>query len=139
MGWKLLPSLMLTRVPWLKREDGEFPGKMASFQVLCSLSIMHPVILQLNRLCLFRSLTICQKKKKRFLLKYIARDELVVLGQGTGGVPEMRNSISAYEEKSPLYGFLQYRRRKVIIKYMPEGLSRLVQGTNFFFFFFCFG
>jgi hypothetical protein len=43
-------------------------------------------------------------------------------------VPEVRNAIDNYEETSPLYGFLQYRRRKVILRYMPEGLSRLVQG-----------
>ena len=56
---------------------------------------------------------------------------MAILGQGIGGVPEMRNTISAFEEQSPLYGFLQYRRRKVVIKYMPDGLSRLLQGTGF--------
>jgi hypothetical protein len=51
-----------------------------------------------------------------------------LLDRGTGGVPEVRNAIDNYEETSPLYGFLQYRRRKVILRYMPEGLSRLIQG-----------
>ncbi|CAG7929039.1 unnamed protein product [Penicillium olsonii] len=61
-----------------------------------------------------------------FLLHYVARDEVALHARGTGGVPEVRNAIEAYEECSPLYGFLQYRRRKVIIRYMPEGLSRLI-------------
>ncbi|KAJ5558418.1 hypothetical protein N7535_008628 [Penicillium sp. DV-2018c] len=61
-----------------------------------------------------------------FLLHYVARDEVALHERGTGGVPEVRNVIDNYEECSPLYGFLQYRRRKVIIRYMPEGLSRLV-------------
>ncbi|KAJ5121504.1 uncharacterized protein N7515_009465 [Penicillium bovifimosum] len=61
-----------------------------------------------------------------FLLHYVARDEVALHERGTGGVPEIRNVIDSYEECSPLYGFLQYRRRKVIIRYMPEGLSRLV-------------
>ena len=65
----------------------------------------------------------------RFLLKYVSRDEVSVLGKGTGGISEVRSAVESYEEKSPLYGFLQYRRRKVILKYVPEGMSRLLQGT----------
>lgn len=42
----------------------------------------------------------------------------------------MRNAIDKYGEPSPLYGFLQYRRRKVILRYMPEGMSRLIQGQT---------
>ncbi|KAJ5356176.1 hypothetical protein N7517_010785 [Penicillium concentricum] len=61
-----------------------------------------------------------------FLLHYVARDEVALHERGTGGVPEIRNAIDGYEECLPLYGFLQYRRRKVIIRYMPEGLSRLI-------------
>lgn len=44
-------------------------------------------------------------------------------------MPEVRNAIDNYNETSPLYGFLHYRRRKVILRYMPEGLSRLILGT----------
>jgi hypothetical protein len=55
---------------------------------------------------------------------------VALLERGTGGVPEVRNAIDNYEEISPLYGFLQYRRRKVILRYMPEGLSRLILGTS---------
>lgn len=64
----------------------------------------------------------------RFLLRYVSRDEVALLDRGTGGVPDVRNAIDGYEEKSPLYGFLQYRRRKVVLSYLPEGMSRLVQG-----------
>ncbi|KAH8880432.1 hypothetical protein GQ53DRAFT_537705 [Thozetella sp. PMI_491] len=62
-----------------------------------------------------------------FLLKYASRDELEILGRGNGGIVEIRNNIAQHEEKSPLYGFLRYRRRNVIIKYLPEDCSRLIQ------------
>ncbi|KAK0646633.1 hypothetical protein B0T16DRAFT_166564 [Cercophora newfieldiana] len=62
-----------------------------------------------------------------FLLKYASRDEVELLGRGNGGVVEVRNAVDEYEETSPLYGFLRYRRRNVIIKYLPDDCSRLVQ------------
>ncbi|KAJ4355395.1 uncharacterized protein N0V89_003411 [Didymosphaeria variabile] len=62
-----------------------------------------------------------------FLLKYASRDSVEILTRGTGGAAEARTAIAAYEEKSPLYGFLLYRRRKVLIKYVPESTSRLLQ------------
>ena len=40
----------------------------------------------------------------------------------------MKQIIADYNEQSPLYGFVQYRRRKVLLKYVPEGTSRLLQG-----------
>lgn len=55
---------------------------------------------------------------------------MTLLGRGTGGVPDVRAAVEAYDEKSPLYGFLQYRRRKVVLKYIPDGVSRLVQGEE---------
>ncbi|EGS20825.1 uncharacterized protein CTHT_0026630 [Thermochaetoides thermophila DSM 1495] len=55
------------------------------------------------------------------------RDEVELLGRGNGGIVELRNLISQYEEKSPLYGYLRYRRRNVIIRYLPEDCSRLIQ------------
>ena len=64
----------------------------------------------------------------RFLLKYIARDSVDLLNAGTGGVTEVREAIEQHDEKSPLYGFVQYRRRKVLLKFIPEGTSRLLQG-----------
>ncbi|KKY33844.1 putative prolipoprotein diacylglyceryl transferase [Diaporthe ampelina] len=62
-----------------------------------------------------------------FLLKYTSRDEVDVLAKGNGGTVDMRNNIAQYEETSPLFGLLRYRRRNVIIKYLPEGCSRLIQ------------
>ncbi|KAK2070066.1 hypothetical protein P8C59_004598 [Phyllachora maydis] len=62
-----------------------------------------------------------------FLLKYASRDEIVLLGLGTGGIVEIRNNIAQHEDVSPLFGFLRYRRRSVVIKYIPEECSRLVQ------------
>ena len=66
----------------------------------------------------------------RFLLKYISRDSVDLLGRGKGGVHEARVEISKYQETSPLYGLIVYRRRKVLIKYIPNGTSRLLQGIT---------
>ncbi|TAQ89596.1 hypothetical protein B7494_g2061 [Chlorociboria aeruginascens] len=62
-----------------------------------------------------------------FLLKYATRDEVELLGKGTGGILEIRGAIAKYEEPSPLFGFLRYRRRNVVIKYVPDDCSRLFQ------------
>ncbi|KAI9837239.1 MAG: hypothetical protein M1819_000313 [Sarea resinae] len=62
-----------------------------------------------------------------FLLKYVSRDEVGLLSRGNGGVIETREAIGQFTEASPLYGFIQYRRRKVLIRYIPEGTSRLLQ------------
>ncbi|KAH0499628.1 hypothetical protein TgHK011_006807 [Trichoderma gracile] len=62
-----------------------------------------------------------------FLLKYSSRDEVELLEKGNGGIDEMRNAIAGFEEEKPLYGFLRYRRRNVIVKYLPEDCSRLIQ------------
>ncbi|KAL8826931.1 MAG: hypothetical protein Q9170_007215 [Blastenia crenularia] len=66
----------------------------------------------------------------RFLLHYVTRDEVGLLKRGSGGVVDIRDSILQHDEQSPLYGFVHYRRRKVILKYVPEGTSRLLQGLN---------
>ncbi|CAD6569982.1 MAG: hypothetical protein ASARMPREDX12_003259 [Alectoria sarmentosa] len=62
-----------------------------------------------------------------FLLNYISRDEVSLLEKGNGGLAELQEVVNRYEQQSPLYGFIQYRRRKVILKYIPEGTSRLLQ------------
>ncbi len=49
--------------------------------------------------------------------------------RGKGGVAEVQEVVHGYEEESPLYGFIHYRRRKVVLKYVPEGTSRLLLGT----------
>ena len=67
-------------------------------------------------------------RDNRFLLKYISRDEVDILGNGSGGLPETRSAFEKYDEKSPLYGMVLYRRKKVLIKYIPDGTSRLLQG-----------
>ncbi|KPI38371.1 uncharacterized protein AB675_12120 [Cyphellophora attinorum] len=63
-----------------------------------------------------------------FLLKYAegSRDTIEVYKRGTGGVSEARDAIESYPDKSPLYGMVQHRRRKVIVKYVPDGTSRLL-------------
>ena len=66
--------------------------------------------------------------KSRFLLQYSSRDAVEIYKQGTGGVGELRSELINYTVKSPLFGFLLYRRRKVLIKYVPDGTSRLLQG-----------
>ncbi|TQS35798.1 hypothetical protein Golomagni_03769 [Golovinomyces magnicellulatus] len=62
-----------------------------------------------------------------FLLKYASRDEIELFSCGNGGTGEMRNTIARYKDASPLFGFLRYRRKNVIIKFIPEECSRLVQ------------
>lgn len=66
----------------------------------------------------------------RFMLQYSTRDAVEIYEQGTGGVGEFRIELGNYTVKSPLFGFLLYRRRKVLIKYVPDGTSRLLQGTG---------
>lgn len=68
--------------------------------------------------------------QSRFLLKYVNRDTVNLLQRGSGGVGEARKAVENYEEKSPLYGVVQYRRKKFILKYVPHGTSRLLQGTQ---------
>lgn len=66
----------------------------------------------------------------RLLLKYVSRDAVDVLDRGTRGAPECRATLVQYDEKKPLYGFLLYRRRRVLVKYTPDGTSRLLLGTS---------
>ncbi|KAI7519391.1 hypothetical protein KC331_g20720, partial [Hortaea werneckii] len=65
-----------------------------------------------------------------FLLRYTSRDSVELLGRGRGGVHEARVCIAKYDEQSPLYGLIVYRRRKFLIKYIPEGTSRLLQART---------
>ncbi|KAF2396816.1 hypothetical protein EJ06DRAFT_559466 [Trichodelitschia bisporula] len=67
-----------------------------------------------------------------FLLKYNSRDSVEVLGHGTGGLGEMREAADAYydaemSQRNPLYGMIDFRRRKVLVKLVLEGSSRLMQ------------
>ncbi|KXS95408.1 hypothetical protein AC578_6772 [Pseudocercospora eumusae] len=65
-----------------------------------------------------------------FLLKYTSRDSVELLARGKHGVSEARNAITAHTDASPLYGLIMYRRRKTLIKYIPEGTSRLLQART---------
>jgi hypothetical protein len=69
-----------------------------------------------------------RRDKNRFLLKYASRDSVELLGRGKGGVHEARSVVASQTEKSPLYGLIVYRRRRVLIKYIPEGTSRVLLG-----------
>lgn len=53
-----------------------------------------------------------------------------LLGKGVGGLVEVKETVDQYDEQSPLYGFVQYRRRKVVLKHVPEGTSRLLLGMH---------
>jgi hypothetical protein len=66
----------------------------------------------------------------RFLLKYVSRDAVEVLARGSGGASEARSAIAQFQETAPLYGFMLYRRRKVLITYIPDAASRLIKGTS---------
>ena len=55
---------------------------------------------------------------------------MTVLNRGAGGVPDVRNAIDVLEQSEPLYGFLQYRRRKIVLNYLPDDLSRLVKART---------
>lgn len=63
------------------------------------------------------------------LLHYSARDAVELLGWGRGGAYNTREAILQYRETSPLYGLINYRRRKVLIRYIPDGTPELLQGT----------
>ena len=43
---------------------------------------------------------------------------------------EVQGAVALYTEKSPLYGFVHFRRRRVLLKVVPEGTSRLLQGQS---------
>ncbi|KAL9101370.1 MAG: hypothetical protein Q9163_003351 [Psora crenata] len=62
-----------------------------------------------------------------FLLKYSTRDEVELYERGSGGLTEAQEAVRRYGEDSPLYGFIHFRRRKVVLKYVPQGTSRLLQ------------
>ena len=76
----------------------------------------------------FQIQTVANLVAYRFLLKYTTRDEVGLFEKGSDGLAEAKEAVNRYKEQSPLFGFIQYRRRKVILKYIPEGTSRLLQG-----------
>jgi hypothetical protein len=73
---------------------------------------------------------------RRFLLHYVSRDSVEVLAQGSKGLVEMREAADAYYNdtesgpRSPLYGMIDFRRRKLLLKLVVDGTSRLIQGAT---------
>ena len=53
-----------------------------------------------------------------------------MLGSGKAGFSEAREAVAKYEEESPLFGLVVYKRKKALLKYVPEGTSRLLQGAS---------
>lgn len=41
---------------------------------------------------------------------------------------DIRDAVEQYDEKKPLFGYLNFRSRKVVLKIVPEGTSRLFLG-----------
>jgi hypothetical protein len=71
------------------------------------------------------------ERARRFWIKYVTRDEVELLKKGGNGTEEMRVAAMAEPEDSPLYGFIKFRRRNVLVKYVPEGTSRVLKGEGF--------
>lgn len=70
----------------------------------------------------------------RFLLYYTARDVVDVLSQGVKGIAEMRQAAEAHcnndgPPPTPLFGMIHFRRRKLLVKLVLEGASRLIKGS----------
>ncbi|KAI5302812.1 hypothetical protein KEM56_000332 [Ascosphaera pollenicola] len=59
------------------------------------------------------------------ILQYTSRDTTALLSSGDGGVSDIRHAVERYDEKKPLFGFLNLRSRKVVLKIVPDGTSRL--------------
>ena len=55
--------------------------------------------------------------------------------KGGDGAEGMRAVVMREPEDSPLYGFIRFRRRSVLVKYVPEATSRVLKGELRIFFF----
>lgn len=144
MGSMLRSSKKLTPQPQPSLEDGErtisinysVPSCPRAFiySDLVPTAVQSSLFLSSNLILLTLHFSLI-----RLLLKYVSRDELELRGSGTGGLPELRDAVAAHEISlqssqdsqpkplPPLFGFLHYRRRKVVLKYQPENCSQLVQ------------
>ncbi|KAI5811011.1 hypothetical protein DFH27DRAFT_4810 [Peziza echinospora] len=72
----------------------------------------------------------CAEAGSWFLLQYTSRDEVELLAKGASGTQEMRERIAQEPTDSPLYGFIRYRRRNILVKYIPEGTSRVLRARS---------
>jgi len=70
----------------------------------------------------------CVLRDFRFMMKYSSRDDIELLGTGGSSVREMRELAYTEPNDSPLYAFVRYRRRNILIKLVPEGTSRVLKG-----------
>ncbi|KAI5290365.1 hypothetical protein KEM54_001731 [Ascosphaera aggregata] len=59
-----------------------------------------------------------------FLLQYTSRDTAALLSSGSG-VSQIHDVVEQYTERKPLFGFLNFWSRKVVLKIVPDGTSRL--------------
>ncbi|RPA79186.1 hypothetical protein BJ508DRAFT_328593 [Ascobolus immersus RN42] len=64
---------------------------------------------------------------KWFLIKYVSRDEVELLAQGANGAPEMRGHLANEPDDAPLFGYIRFRRKNVLVKYIPEAASRVIK------------
>lgn len=51
---------------------------------------------------------------------------------GSNAAEGMRLAAYTQPDDSPLYGFIRFRRRSVLVKYVPEGTSRVNKGEEVF-------
>ncbi|KAI5807060.1 hypothetical protein EDC01DRAFT_11747 [Geopyxis carbonaria] len=65
-----------------------------------------------------------------FWIKYTSRDEVELLTRGNNGAEEMRAIAVDQPDDSPLYGFIRFRRRSVLVKLIPEGTSRVLKARS---------
>ncbi|KAF8450044.1 hypothetical protein BDZ91DRAFT_768513 [Kalaharituber pfeilii] len=72
----------------------------------------------------------CSEPGSWFLLKYTSRDDIGLLAKGASGTLEMREKIAEEPDDSPLYGFIRYRRRNILLKYVPDGTSRVLKARS---------
>ncbi|KAF3908570.1 hypothetical protein ABW21_db0208445 [Orbilia brochopaga] len=63
-------------------------------------------------------------------MKYETRDDIALLGKGASAVKDMRDLISEQPDDSPIYGFIRYRRRNILIKLVPENTSRVLKARS---------
>ncbi|POS88106.1 hypothetical protein EPUL_000525 [Erysiphe pulchra] len=62
-----------------------------------------------------------------FLLKYASRDKIELFARGSCGTTELQDAIAKHKDSTPLFGFMRFQRKSVLIRYVPDECSRLVQ------------
>ena len=69
------------------------------------------------------------------LLKYTSRDAVGLLARSSDQdhgelVSQIQEILAGQAEKSPVYGFLHHDGQKLLLKYIPNGTSRLLIGKR---------